>query len=393
MTSPVIDLRAGTRQQLRPRSDIDAVVLLVEDDDVDAKLITRFLLRNHADRTVLRTSTLGEALDVALSVRVDVIIADLGLPDAQGVAAADALVGRCPETPLIVLTGSADAERAQEALRVGAEDYLQKDRISDELLNRSIRYAMTRHMTQRRLIATSAALEETGGDLDDFVHVIAHDLRSPLRTSRLLADRLMASVGTTDAAANDLQERLDATLERLDQIVLTMLEYASLRGELDRIEPLDPSQTIRDVVRALTVEIEDSNAVIDLRVPRGIPIAGSPTLLPRVFENVISNALKYRSEERSPHIVISQEIVHDAIRVRIRDNGLGVPSADRERVFQVMERLHPGTPGTGFGLSICRRIVQSHAGSIWIEPQAEEGTTVVVELPLANTASDQTPPA
>jgi signal transduction histidine kinase len=378
----VLDLRTESQDGRSDQPGTDTTVLLVEDDDVDAKLITRFLVRNHPSRTVLRSRTLGEALELASATSVDVIIADLGLPDAQGVAAADALVGRCPEIPLIVLTGSDDGERAQEALRVGAEDYLHKDQISDEMLNRSMRYAMTRHMTQRRLVATSAALEETGGDLDDFVHVIAHDLRSPLRTSRLLADRMMATVATNDPVAQDLQIRLDSTLERLDEIVLTMLEYASLRGTLDEVVEIDTSEALLGVLTALSFEVESAGAVIDLRIPRGLAVPGSPTLLPRVFENVISNALKYRDPEVAPHIIITHEMTDGLLRVRIGDNGLGVPAADRERVFQVMERLHPGMPGTGFGLSICRRIVQSHDGSIWIEPNTTGGTTVVIDLPV-----------
>ncbi len=375
------DPRTGTEELDLTVEETDARILLIEDDDVDANLVSRFLLRRHPERVLLRVRTLREAVEVILASDLDLIVADLGLPDAQGVTAADVIVGVAPEVPLVVLTGSEDDRLANSALQLGAEDYLNKDRMNEELLNRSIRYSMTRHRTQRRLLATKEALEETDGDLDDFAHVVAHDLRSPLRTSRLLADRLMAASKNDDPAIDDLSTRLDQTLARLDDIVITMLDYASLRGQIPLVEPVDVLDLLRDVSNTISAEVEESGAVLDLRVPSGVQVLATPGLLSQVFENIVTNSLKYRSEA-PPHIVVKWESDRNRVRLVFEDNGLGVPAADRERVFQVMERLQPTIPGTGFGLSICRRIIGSLDGEIWIKPECDRGTAMVVELPM-----------
>lgn len=357
-------------------------VLLVEDDDVDAYNVARLVeARMGDDVDIERVTTVAEAIASATVVPPDVILLDLTLPDASGLSGLLQLT-MLGVAPIIVQTGLDDQAVAEDALARGAQDYLTKDTMTCEVICRSIRYSLARHRMLAELGETSRALRETGYELDEFAHVVAHDLRAPARTARLLGDRLVATAREGSPLADELAVRLDQTLERMDSMIVSMLEYASLRGAVPERTTVSVADAATDVVEAIQADIADRGATVT--IDADVVVLAEAEMLRRVFQNLVMNSLKYARPGIAPEIEIIGRLHGDVVRIQVRDNGVGIAQVDRHRVFELLERLQPGSAsGLGFGLAICRRIVDKLDGAIWIEPWDGPGTTVTFDLPAA----------
>lgn len=368
-------------------------LLLVEDDDVFVEL-TRLVLaeRGFADNRTLVAGSVADASRVLQSEDVDLILADLSLPDADGLE----VVRRCREVaahlPIIVLTSCRDVDLALEALANGAQDYLIKGDFDDEDLMRAIRYSLARSRAESQLRATlhelemsNRQLEESNGQLEQYATIASHDLRSPVRTARVLVGRMVASQGTSaDPGSAALGDALDACLGRLETMLEGLLDYAQARDLRSSGEFRDEvvADVVKEIVTDLDADLRESEALIDVR---GVAsVRGHPVLIRSLLLNLIRNAVKYRSE-RPLRVIISADVAGDGmVLVRITDNGIGIEPRFRTRVFGMFERLSSRSEGIGLGLSLCRRIVSLHGGEIWIDDGPDdEGIAVCFSLPAA----------
>ncbi len=358
-------------------------VLLVEDDDTDAERMIRWMRRiGNADLEVVWATTLAEAIQLLDEHHPIVIVVDLTLPDAHGMEVIHTILERGPGCPIIVQTGIDDAETPIAALELGAQDYLVKGKLDREMVERSLRHSLARHQTMMELTQRTNELHETDAELDDFAHVVAHDLRAPVRTARLFADRLVHSLGGSNSLAIEFGERLDECLGRVDSMILSMLDYSALRQQFPETEPLLVSEVIKGVFDLVSADVLDVGASTTVDLEGAPVVLAEPDLLARVLVNVLTNSVKYRDPSRPLHIGVSAKQIGPVVRLSITDNGIGIPADAAERVFRILERLEPGgTSGLGFGLAICRRIVNGFGGSIWIEPAELVGTTVHIEIP------------
>lgn len=218
--------------------------------------------------------------------------------------------------------------------------------------------------------------------LDAFAHEVAHDLRAPVRTARLLADRLVADVADDlSERGSDLAARLDTALAQMDHMILSMLDYASGTQGTTPI-PTD----VGDAVHTAASLVEADALVAGGRITTSgsAVVTATPTLLVRVIQNLLTNALKYARPDAAPTIAVTTTAFDGEAHIVVEDNGLGIPACDRERVFQLLERLEPErASGSGFGLPICRRIIRGFGGDITIAASDTPGTRVHVRLPLA----------
>ncbi len=373
----------STRSRGAALETITGKVLLVEDDDTDAERMIRWMRRiDHFDLEVIWATTLAEAVELLRLHDPIVIVVDLTLPDAHGMDCIHTILEHAPLVPIIVQTGVDDDETPIEALELGAQDYLVKGSLDRQVLARSLRYSLTRHQTMVELTQRTNELRETDAELDDFAHVVAHDLRAPVRTARLFADRLVHSLGDTNSLANEFGDRLDECLGRVDSMILSMLDYSALRTQFPEMCPLPLDDLVKDVSDLVSADLLAVGAIITIESDPTHRVMADPDLFARVLVNVLTNSVKYRSPDRPLELRVSAERVGANIRLSVQDNGVGIPDNARERVFRILERLDPAaSSGLGFGLAICRRIINGFGGSIWIEPTEPVGTTVVIELP------------
>ncbi len=367
---------------LSPGSRLEPVegaitLLVVEDNDLDAERLFHHLRRDTKTRwRVHWARSLAEGLNLVSGRRFDAALIDLQLPDAAGLEVVRAVVAADPSCPVVVQSEINDEALASNALANGAQDYLYKPVITAGALARSINHAITRHS----LRVTQAALRETHDELDDFAHVVAHDLRAPVRTARLLADRLVAGLGALPEPTADLGFRLDQALGRLDRMVLGMLEYSGLRALDVQLASVPLLELVNEVVD--DIEADGTHVDLDVRVDINstIEVLANRDMLVRVFINLLTNSIKFARPETPLSVTVAARVDAAAVVVTVADNGIGLPEGTHEKVFGLTERLTHDREGLGFGLAIVRRCIAKMDGSIRFDPLAVDGATAILEL-------------
>ena len=226
------------------------------------------------------------------------------------------------------------------------------------------------------------ALLRTNQDLQQFAYAASHDLKEPLRTIatclQLVQSRSSGKV--LDAESEQLMNAAVAGAQRMHGLVDALLEY-SLAGEVteSEIEPVLMDRVVDDAITNLQGAIAETNASVACG-PLPV-VTANPLHLTRVFQNLIGNALKYRSNEPPRvNVTASEEAQHWVFAVE--DNGIGIEPEYRAQIFGIFKRLHGSEyPGAGIGLAICKKIVDRHGGTIWVESEPGKGSRFCFTLP------------
>ncbi|MDQ2048919.1 PAS domain S-box protein [Natronolimnohabitans sp. A-GB9] len=216
--------------------------------------------------------------------------------------------------------------------------------------------------------------------LEQFAYAASHDLQEPLRMVssylRLIEDRY------GDALDEDGREFLAFAVngaDRMREMIDGLLAYSRVKTSGEAFEPVDLNTVLEDVLSDLEVRIEEHDAEITVEdLPR---VEGDASQLRQVFQNLLDNAIEY--SEDAPTVHVSADRTERAWEISVRDDGIGTPADETDRIFEVFERLHgPGDhPGTGIGLALCRRIVERHGGDITVDSTPGEGSTFTITLP------------
>ena len=234
-------------------------------------------------------------------------------------------------------------------------------------------------ITERR--GLEEELQRSNAELEQFAYVASHDLRQPLRMVSSYLGLIERKLGA--ALDEDTRTFMDFAVggaKRMDRLILDLLEYSRI-GKTRQPVPVPLAEAAAVALNNLTVAVDEANA--DIVVAEGLPtVSGNPMELTRLFQNLIGNALKYRAPERRARIEIGCRHGGHEWLVSIKDNGIGIAPADRERAFGIFQRLVPQEEyeGTGIGLAVCRKIVEHHGGRIWIEAAEGGGSTFLFTL-------------
>lgn len=235
---------------------------------------------------------------------------------------------------------------------------------------------ITRRKNQEAELARKTeALAQSNAELQQFAYVASHDLQEPLRMvasyTQLLRKRYQ---GKLDADADEFIEYAVDGADRMQRLIRDLLEYSRVGSENTSFENTECELIWQHVMSNLSASIRDHHATV---THDPLPtIYANPTLLTQVFQNLIGNALKFHgSSPASIHVGATS--LSDGWEFFIRDNGIGIPPDQRDRIFAVFQRLHGRSnyPGTGIGLAICKRIVEKHDGTIWVDSEPGKGST------------------
>lgn len=224
-------------------------------------------------------------------------------------------------------------------------------------------------------------LERSNEDLQQFAYVCSHDLQEPLRVisnyTQLLAKRY---AGALDENANEFIEfTVDAT-KRMQELINDLLLYSRVQTKGQDFQETDCSLVVEKAVANLEIAIRESSAQVSCGpLPT---IKGDHSQLLQLFQNLISNAIKFRSEE-PPEITICAEDTGTSWTITVRDNGQGFDMKYASRIFIIFQRLHNKEmyPGSGIGLAVCKKIVERHGGRIWVESEPDKGASFHFTLP------------
>ena len=226
-------------------------------------------------------------------------------------------------------------------------------------------------------------LQKANDDLEAFSYSVSHDLRSPLRYIDNFAEILMVEYG--DRLGEDgqtlLQNILDGS-QTMGELIKDLLEYSKI-GRVNKIYNVFPLRPVLDDIINEQLSKEDKKRDIDIQIGDLPDIYGDRPLIKQLFVNLISNALKYSRTKAQTKIHIWGAQKEDQCVYSVQDNGVGFNTAYENRIYQVFSRLHSEDEyeGTGIGLAIVYRILQSHQGKISVESQMGEGTTFYVSFP------------
>ncbi len=224
-------------------------------------------------------------------------------------------------------------------------------------------------------------LEQANTALSSFAYEVAHDIQAPLRGMATSAELLRRSQRLTlDGAEQDLLKTMVESSSKLGQLVTSLLQYATADTKQEQVEQVSLRALLDEVAAHLGPALAESGAEIDYGA---LPvISGHPARLLQLFQNLISNAVKYRRTGVRPQIQIAAEREGSGWLIRVKDNGLGIEHCYVEKVFAPLRRLHgPEISGTGLGLAICKRIVESEGGTIWVDSEPGHGSTFCFTLP------------
>ena len=229
----------------------------------------------------------------------------------------------------------------------------------------------------------------TNQDLERFAFIASHDLQEPLRMITAYSQLLIKSFsGQLDNDASMFVSYIVDGTKRMRDLLADLLEYTAIRGPQDEFPQIVDLNLVMEHVRQnLKPAIDETQAVV---TSDSLPsLHAHPAHFQPLFQNLVSNAIKYRGE-CPPRIHVSAEKVDGQLRFSVSDNGVGIEPEYHDLIFGLFKRLHgKKIPGTGVGLAICQRIVERYGGRIWVESQAGQGATFLFSLPDISVDSQQ----
>tara|TARA_R110002096_G_scaffold433224_1_gene651570 strand:- start:3057 stop:4121 length:1065 start_codon:yes stop_codon:yes gene_type:complete len=229
------------------------------------------------------------------------------------------------------------------------------------------------------------ALRRSNEDLKQFAYVAAHDLREPLRSISGFIQLLERREGSTmSSEGREFIQLAIRGVRQMEDTLNGLLTYSLIDGTEPEGEPIEVNALIGEVSLNLNSRITSSGTTIkagDLPT-----VKGDKLQIKRVFQNLIENAIKFRSEALPQIEIDSVPLGNGFIEFSIADNGIGIKPAHREKIFTIFERLHTREEfeGSGIGLAICKRVVERHGGTIAIDPDYENGLKIRFQLPSLN---------
>ena len=238
-----------------------------------------------------------------------------------------------------------------------------------------------RRRAERELQETAAKLARSNADLEQFAYVASHDLKEPLRaisgSVQILQEQYSKAL---DRSADEVIKHTVDGANRMQTLIDDLLAYSRITSREAVLAPTPLGDSISEALVNLELSIKESRAVI---THDPLPtVSVDPTQLTQVFQNLISNAIKYRSQ-RTPKIHVGAEDRGSQWLISVRDNGIGIAPQYADRIFRIFQRLHTRKDysGTGIGLAICKKIIERHGGRIWVESELDEGSTFYFTLP------------
>jgi len=357
-------------------------VLVVDDDTVD-RLLVQDLLED--DFQAFEAGSGDEARAYLEREKIDCILLDFLIPGTDSLALLKEFSAR--RLPVIMMTGEGNEDIAVSAMKQGAQDYINKRKLSKELLQRTINNAVHTIDLKRNLEAKTnqlsdandellkkvVELEVLNNDLENFIHIAAHDLREPLKSLSLYCDLL--ELETKSVLSNkgaDFISSIKRSAKRLASLIDDLRALTHIAHSKSQMVLVDLTQVIDEVLHDAHIDSSNSKCVIKRdQLPN---VLGYPPFLVELYRNLLENAIKYGVGDPLEIAFTFQQGSEGAV-YGVKNSGSFLSPEELVKIFQPFYRMavHRSTEGTGMGLALCKKIVERHKGKIWAECVPDEG--------------------
>lgn len=421
------NIKTAAAQNGQVRSDIK--ILLVDDREDNLFSIETILEKDNY--TIVKARSGREALKVLLHQQdFSLILMDVQMPELNGFETATIIYERdkLKNIPIIFITAfSYDEDYIFKGYKTGGVDYIYKP-IKPELLrmkvsvfvelyrknqqlllhekkllaaNRSLQKEIEERKTSEekirllngQLVNNNAHLKAINEELDRFAYVASHDLQEPLRKIMVFSDKILMKENMDEETEKYFKKIINSS-KRMQMLINDLLSFSRQSVSTSDFERTDLNTLAREAIAELEIEVEKSNAKIHLSE---LPVVWAvPSLMKQLFHNLVSNAVKFRKKGIDPIIHIEAKKMYDSdhslpinsnghkyYKVSIADNGIGFDPKYSDEIFMVFKRLNSyhEYKGTGVGLSICKKIIEKHNGSIIAQSEPGKGSTFSFVLP------------
>ncbi|HEY2294650.1 MAG TPA: ATP-binding protein [Thermoanaerobaculia bacterium] len=386
-----VETAASTPRTAAPGNGPRPRVLLA-DDNADMRDYVRRLLA--AEYDVAAVADGEAALRAIAQRRPDLVLTDVMMPNLDGFGLLKAL-REDPERaaiPVILLSARAGEEARVEGLEAGADDYLTKPFSARELLARVAGTLALSKVRREALAREEEILRETDRRKDELLATLAHELRNPLAPIRN-GLQILGLAKDSPEILEQARRMMERQLQQMVRLIDDLLDLSRIsRGKIDlHRERADLAAVLHSALETSRPLIEQSGHHVDLDLPPApVFVEADLTRLAQVFANLLNNAAKYT--DKGGHIRIAVRPAGREVAVSVRDNGIGIPAAMLPRIFemftQVDRSLEKAHGGLGIGLSIVKRLVEMHGGTVEARsPGPGQGSEFVVRLPLLQDAA------
>ena len=398
-----------------PVFEVDQVNILLVDDKPGNLLAIAVLLKAPGYNLVKANSG-KEALRYLLEMDFAVILLDVQMPYMDGFETASWIRKRAKSkhTPIIFVTAvEKSAEYVAKGYSLGAVDYLFKPVVPSFLRTKVsvfvelYRKTALEKKAKERLALMAEELARSNAELEQFAYIASHDLQEPLRKIQAFGERLQVKAGDSlDEKTKDYLGRMMNASSRMQSLINALLKYSRVTTKARAFVSVDLSDLVRKVLSDLEIQIKRIGGRIEVG---DLPtIDADPLQMYQLFQNLISNALKFHNKGEAPVVEVRGKIIAGSergaaafsqkqkdrfCRITVQDNGIGFDEKYLDHIFKVFQRLHGRDEyeGSGIGLAICRKIVQRHGGGITAESKPGKGATFSITFPVEQTKQGDMP--
>lgn len=372
--------------------------VLVIDDDRGPRESLRMVLKY--DYEIFLADRVAGGVELLREKQPDLIIMDIRMPEKNGIEGLQEIRDIDPYVSIVMLTGYGDLETAQQAIRFGANDYLQKPFDTHEIqavvkkyVDRS-RLFSRKKQAQEELQKMTQSLSREVGKTNKLTSLgaasaeLVHDLRNPLTIVR----------GYLDLLNYELKEKQESTSdemnEYLDQIERNVVRCAELveswralgRFDFSQLQRLHLPKLINDCFRDAAAHSDISFTVQVDGTEDQYEMLGERLQIKRALQNLIDNAVQAVDEQSAPGITVLFSMNQADIDIKIKDNGCGVDAKKLRWIFEPFDNTATLEKGAGLGLFITKKVLEEHRGTLHLESREGEGSVVTVRVPQAHTA-------
>jgi signal transduction histidine kinase len=360
-------------------------ILCLEDDHEDFDFITETLERGGFACVASRVDGREAFEDALATFKPDIVLSDHALPQFDSTEALAIAKAAMPQVPFILVTGAVSDEFAVRTLKLGADDYVLKSNMARlpsaiEIALKQKEAELAKMKASQELAHRNEELVKINRELDSFVYSVSHDLRAPLMS--ILGLTSLAKKEKDIENLNRFNLMIESCVVRLDATLRDIIEYARNARQDVRVEEIFLKEMVYDAFRKLEFTPGFQSIDRKVNVRSTAPFCSDKYRLSVIFNNLISNAVKYADSSKTGSWVQIEIFNDDKVATIVfRDNGIGIREASLPRIFEMFFRGTEKREGAGLGLFIVHETVQMLKGTISVESRLGEGTAFRIMIP------------